>query len=187
MRKALEMTQRQFAKVLKVAAVTLAQWETTRPPQGEQLDNLIEIAHKERLRSEQQSDVAKGLKLKRLEQRLRRLRMAEAIDKFGVDIHLFHATEEDDADGYAFLRLHGFDQMMSIQTLRFFWEIIDLPETPKTKATRDIATKAIKALNDALIAIDENAYKKQHDFTEALQYVEQLTITIKPKEGTTTK
>lgn len=180
------LSQTQFAsQVLKGARVTLAQYESTKVPTSKLLIKLENIAKREKERCQQAKDKAKYLKFRMLQQMFLFLRFAELKERADVDCKFFPATEEHDAGGFAFLRVRGTDEMMSLQTLLALWDALRLDDSTKEHTSaRQAAAQGIKNLNEVLQKINPAAYETQRNFTEGLSLIPQLTITRRPKATT---
>jgi transcriptional regulator with XRE-family HTH domain len=184
-REVLGMTQAEFAnRLLKVAAITLSLYETTRPPDSELLRKLKGIAKREAERCEE-SDPAKFLKLKKIEQKFHILLIEEASATLREleGLRLFRATDEDPLCAYVFLRLDTIQAIVSMETLIELSTLAD-PRSSSDPKARDAAAKAIEELNKALQKIKPGIYEE--NLAEAQRYSSppRLKITNEP-EGTT--
>jgi hypothetical protein len=170
------LSQTQFAsQVLKGARVTLAQYESSKVPQNKFLEKLEAIARQAKERCQQSKDPAKYLRFRMLQQVFHFLRFAELKERAGVDYKFFPATEEHDAGGFAFLRVRGEDEMMSIMALLALWDALD------EKATREKAKAALDQLIETVAAIAPERVANDRKMVESLSVIPQLTITRKPK------
>jgi hypothetical protein len=184
------MTQAQFAKLLKTAAVTVGLYETTRPPDSGLLRKLEGIARREAERC-QESDPAKFVKLKNIEQKFRILRIGETWNSLGPDfkngLTLFRETDEEPACGYVFLKLETFQEIQSMRTLMELLRIaLDARNRAVHAQNRDAAVKAIEELNNAFQKIAPEEYLANLMDARIKSSPLRLTITNEP-EGTTTK
>jgi hypothetical protein len=182
------MSQSQFAaEVLDSARVTLAQYESSKAPTSTLLKKLEDIAKREKERSKQKGDPAKYLAFRELQQTFYELQFAEIKERAGVDYKFFAATEKQEAGGFAFLRVRGYDEMMSLQTLLALWKMLRLDEKiGEGQRMRSAAWSAIDALNTALGIIDPQQWDRNKTSTKALEIIPRLTITRKTKTRTTT-
>jgi hypothetical protein len=166
------MTQAEFAKLLKTAAVTVGLYETTRPPSEKLLGKLEGIARREAERC-QESDPAKFVKLKNIEQKFRILRIGKTWTLLEPDFEdglaLFRATDEEPACGYVFLKLETIQEIVSMRT------VMGLR-----------GTAAIEELNKALQKIAPQEYMANLMDARIMSSPLRLIITNEP-EGTTTK
>jgi len=194
------MTQAQFAKLLKTAAVTVGLYETTRPPDSGLLRKLEGIARREAERC-QKSDPAKCLKLKNIEQKFRILRLGETWNSLGPDFEngltVFRETDEEPACGYVFLKLETIKEIVSMQTLMELW-LISRSDAKTHEATAKAPTvflahaknreaeKAVEELIKALQKIAPEKYEENLMDARIKSSPLRLTITNEP-EGTTTK
>jgi hypothetical protein len=120
LRNALGKTQQEFAvEVVKTAIGTVAVWETTRPPRGEALLRLADVA--DRAQSTDPSLFeSKTLLLTKLGDVFRRLYLDEVKTNLGDNRGPIVGHVDGKEDFYLFIKLNGPDQ------LKIAWDLINL-------------------------------------------------------------
>jgi len=171
------MTQQEFAiQALNCAVPTVGLYESSKPPTGEALARLAEIAGRESERAK--TDPEKQQRLRALADTFRYLRANEMKNVLGFDVLMVPKSEDKEARGLAFSRLEGYYELLSQQLLQIVWA--DLRSSSKARKSR--AEAAIAALDEAVKVNQPMIYKTIHAITAAAAHgVPQLDITGRPR------
>lgn len=139
LRKALNMTQAEFAVlVLKTAVTTIARYETTHPPEGDLICRLEQIAEEHNLFE--------------LRDRFRELYAEEVLSKLAFTILMRPKSDEEREHAYLFTRVNGRDAILLAQ---YFLTVAEALNS-EVQGERESALDALGAMQKAADFINAN-------------------------------
>jgi hypothetical protein len=151
LRIAMGMSQGEFAdNVMGLSEISIARYETSHPPRGEQLIRFAEIA-------DQQGRLAKDNHRRQysfamIADRFRVLYVAGLVDSAPAQLTMVRASTEEPEHGYLLTKVEGEQGLRSAQN---YLSILAALRS-SSKAARAIAEKLVDQMEEAVDALDGN-------------------------------
>jgi len=142
--------QRMAVEQLHCAVATVGGYETNRPPRGDALVALAEIAERATMGRDGRDPVTKELSV--IASRFRELFMEEMAAKVGGQFVIFPASDREDMHGYIVQHLKGQKQLLFMQRASQIAAALDSTDP----AIRKIADEASAYLRDAARRANQN-------------------------------